>query len=51
MMTEGRAGFRAFNEGNKEIGREVDFIKLRKKLAQDSAWTDELTESVLPGKA
>jgi len=28
MMTEGRAGFRAFNEGPKDK-REVDFIKLR----------------------
>ncbi len=48
MMTEGRAGFRAFNEGNREVGREVDFVKLRKKLAKDPAWTDELTESVMP---
>src|SRR5690606_22248767 len=29
MMTEARAGFRAFNEGNKEFGREVDFVELR----------------------
>jgi 6-oxo-cyclohex-1-ene-carbonyl-CoA hydrolase len=48
MMTEGRAGFRAFNEGNKEAGREVDFVKLRRALAEDPAWTDELTESILP---
>jgi 6-oxo-cyclohex-1-ene-carbonyl-CoA hydrolase len=48
MMTEGRAGFRAFNEGNKEIGREVDFVKLRRLLSQETAWNEELTEAVMP---
>jgi 6-oxocyclohex-1-ene-carbonyl-CoA hydrolase len=48
MMTEGRAGFRAFNEGSKEKGREVDFVKLRQELAKDTLWTDALTESILP---
>ena len=48
MMTEGRAGFRAFNEGSKEVGREVNFVKLRRMLAEDPAWTDELTEQVMP---
>ena len=48
MMTEGRAGFRAFNEGSKEVGREVDFVKLRRMLAEDPAWTDDLTEQVMP---
>ena len=33
MMTEARAGFRAFNEGTKETGREVDFVALRRALA------------------
>jgi 6-oxo-cyclohex-1-ene-carbonyl-CoA hydrolase len=47
MMTEARAGFRAFNEGPKH-NREVDFIKLRRALAQATPWTDELTESILP---
>jgi 6-oxo-cyclohex-1-ene-carbonyl-CoA hydrolase len=47
MMTEGRAGFRAFNEGPRH-NREVDFIKLRRALAEATPWTDELTESVLP---
>jgi 6-oxo-cyclohex-1-ene-carbonyl-CoA hydrolase len=47
MMTEGRAGFRAFNEGPKG-NREVDFIKLRRALAKATPWTDELTDSVLP---
>jgi 6-oxo-cyclohex-1-ene-carbonyl-CoA hydrolase len=47
MMTEARAGFRAFNEpadGN----REIDFIGLRQALAAGEPWTDELTESLLP---
>ncbi len=47
MMTEARAGFRAFNEGTKE-SREVDFLKLRKALAQGRPWTDALTEEILP---
>ncbi len=47
MMTEAKAGFRAFNEGPKGK-REVDFIKLRRALAQASPWTEELVESVLP---
>jgi 6-oxocyclohex-1-ene-carbonyl-CoA hydrolase len=47
MMTEARAGFRAFNEpaGGE---REIDFIALRLALAAGQPWTDELTESLLP---
>lgn len=48
MMTEARAGFRAFNEGTKE-DREADFIGLRLALAEGAPWTPELTESLLPG--
>ena len=48
MMTEARAGFRAFNEGTKEIGREADFIALRRALAANTPWSDELTESIQP---
>ena len=51
MMTEARAGFRAFNEGTKDTGREVDFIELRRALAANVRWDDELTESILPGAA
>jgi 6-oxo-cyclohex-1-ene-carbonyl-CoA hydrolase len=47
MMTEARAGFRAFNEGTKD-DREVDFVALRQALARDGAWTDALTESIQP---
>ena len=49
MMTEARAGFRAFNEGTRETGREIDFVKLRRALAANAPWTDELTNSIQPG--
>ena len=47
MMTEARAGFRAFNEpaGGE---REIDFIGLRQALAAGEPWTDELTERLMP---
>jgi len=47
MMTEGRAGFRAFNDGPKDR-REVDFIKLRQLLAQGHPWDDELMSAISP---
>lgn len=47
MMTEGRAGFRAFNEGPKDR-REVDFVKLRQMLAQGHPWDDELLRAISP---
>jgi 6-oxo-cyclohex-1-ene-carbonyl-CoA hydrolase len=47
MMTEGRAGFRAFNEGPKDR-REVDFIKLRQLLAQGHPWDDALLRAISP---
>ncbi|MBZ0138895.1 MAG: 6-oxocyclohex-1-ene-1-carbonyl-CoA hydratase [Pseudorhodoplanes sp.] len=49
MMTEARAGFRAFNEGSRETGREIDFIALRHALAANTPWSDDLTESLMPG--
>ncbi len=48
MMTEARAGFRAFDEGTKETGREIDFVALRQALAKGTPWTPELTESLIP---
>jgi 6-oxocyclohex-1-ene-carbonyl-CoA hydrolase len=48
MMTEARAGFRAFNEGTRETGREVDFIALRRWLAANTPWSEQLTESIMP---
>ncbi|MEK7689807.1 MAG: 6-oxocyclohex-1-ene-1-carbonyl-CoA hydratase, partial [Bdellovibrionota bacterium] len=47
MMTEAKAGFRAFNEGPKE-NREVDFLKLRRALSQARPWTDELVREIMP---
>ncbi len=47
MMTEAKAGFRAFNEGPKGK-REVDFIKLRRMLAEGHPWDDELVDAILP---
>jgi 6-oxo-cyclohex-1-ene-carbonyl-CoA hydrolase len=49
MMAEAHAGFRAFNEGNREVGREIDFVALRQALAIGTPWTAELIESLMPG--
>ncbi len=49
MMNEARTGFRAFNEGNKETGREIEFTDLRQALAKGMPWTPELIESLMPG--
>ena len=49
MMNEARTGFRAFNEGSRETGREIDFVKLRQALAVGTPWTPELIESLMPG--
>ena len=49
MMTEGRAGFRAFNEGSKD-DREIDFIALRQAIANGEGWSDALTERIQPSK-
>ncbi len=47
MMTEARAGFRAFNEGTKG-NREVDFAALRRALAEAHPWDEELLDAILP---
>lgn len=49
MMTEANMGFRAFNEGNREVGREVDFALLRKELAEGARWTPDFIDSMMPG--
>ncbi|MEE9385315.1 MAG: 6-oxocyclohex-1-ene-1-carbonyl-CoA hydratase [Nannocystaceae bacterium] len=46
MMTEGRAGFRAFNEGTKSC-READFLLIRRRLASGEPWGADLTEAAL----
>ena len=48
MLTEAKAGFRAFHEGDREVGREVDFIELRRRLARGEEWSDELIEAISP---
>jgi 6-oxo-cyclohex-1-ene-carbonyl-CoA hydrolase len=47
MMTEAKAGFRAFNEGPKG-NREVDFLRLRALLAKGEPWSDALLDQVMP---
>ena len=49
MMNEARTGFRAFNEGTKDTGREIEFTDLRQALAVGTPWTPELIESLMPG--
>jgi 6-oxo-cyclohex-1-ene-carbonyl-CoA hydrolase len=48
MMTEANAGFRAFHEGNRDVGREVDFAELRRCIARGEAWSEELTRAISP---
>jgi 6-oxo-cyclohex-1-ene-carbonyl-CoA hydrolase len=47
MMTEAKAGFRAFNDGPKN-DREVDFIALRRALSEGTPWTEELHQAISP---
>jgi 6-oxo-cyclohex-1-ene-carbonyl-CoA hydrolase len=47
MMTEANAGFRAFNAGEK-ARREVDFLDLRRRLAEGERWNDAFVDSVQP---
>ena len=46
MMTEGRAGFRAFHEGSRAC-READFLLLRRRLAEGAVWGAALTDEIL----
>jgi 6-oxo-cyclohex-1-ene-carbonyl-CoA hydrolase len=46
MMTEARAGFRAFNEGSKAC-READMLLLRRRLAEGATWSEPLVEEIL----
>ncbi len=47
MMTEAKAGFRAFNDGPRG-DREVDFIKLRQLLAEGKEWNEDVHEAISP---
>jgi 6-oxocyclohex-1-ene-carbonyl-CoA hydrolase len=47
MMTEANAGFRAFHYGSKDE-REVDFIRLRQRLAEGARWDEKLVQEIAP---
>jgi 6-oxo-cyclohex-1-ene-carbonyl-CoA hydrolase len=47
MMTEANAGFRAFHYGTKQQ-REVDFIALRRRLAEGARWSEDLVQEIAP---
>ena len=47
MLSEANLGFRAFHEGPKDK-REVDFLELRRRLAEGGRWSDEFIEALLP---
>lgn len=47
MMTEGRLGFRAFNEGPRDR-RRIDFLELRRRLAAGERWSEEFIDSLIP---
>ncbi len=47
MMTEANAGFRAFHFGTKDE-REVDFLRLRQRLAEGAKWNEDLIREIAP---
>lgn len=50
MMTEAKAGFRAFNDGPPGH-REVDFIELRRRLARGETWDEDMFRAIQPAAA
>ena len=50
MMTEGKAGFTAFNEGTSGR-REVDFVELRRRLARGETWDTDMFREIHPNHA
>ena len=50
MMTEANAGFRAFHYGTREA-REVDFVRLRQRLAEGTKWSEDLLREIAPWAA
>ena len=50
MVTEAKAGFRAFHYGERGE-REVDFLQLRRLLAEGREWDDELIAEISPAGA
>jgi len=49
MMTEAKAGFRAFHYGDKV--REIDFVALRQRLAAGETWDEGMFAAILPAEA
>ena len=47
MMTEANAGFRAFHYGTHDH-REVDFVLLRRRLAEGVRWSEDLIREIAP---
>jgi len=47
MMTEANAGFRAFHYGTRDQ-REVDFVLLRRRLAEGARWSEDLIREIAP---
>lgn len=47
MVTEAKAGFRAFHYGQRGQ-RQIDFLELRRRLAAGEDWSDELIAAVSP---
>ena len=50
MTTEAAAGFAAFHYGDRD-DREIDFVKLRRRLAEGARFDPSLVEEVLPTSA
>ena len=50
MMTEANAGFRAFHYGARK-NREVDFVRLRQRLAEGARRSEELIAEIAPWAA
>ncbi len=47
MLTEARAGFTAFQSG--AGSREIDFVALRRRLAEGKSWDEEMFAAIAPG--
>jgi len=50
MVTEAKAGFRAFQDGAKG-DREIDFAELRRAIARGERWTGDLARRIQPASA
>ena len=48
INTEAKAGFPAFHYGTRETGRQCDFLKLRRLLAEGREFNDDLIKEISP---